>query len=137
MVRYVRHADGPRQSAERYAHFREHNPRQFRIVEGHNDEEVGWMAYWVRTWNDEQVFEIGWAVHPKFQDMDLRGAAIQAIDSARSEGVAQLLLACPSADNERVNAVCKGTGFTLIETLELPFAVGSIQMCNVWSLDLT
>lgn len=137
MVRYVRHADGPRQSAERYAHFREHNPRQFRIVEGHNDEEVGWMAYWERTWNDEQVFEIGWAVHPKFQELDLREATVQAVAAARSEGLMRFLLACPSVGNEQANSICEGTGFTLIEALELPFAPGIIQMCNVWSLDLT
>jgi RimJ/RimL family protein N-acetyltransferase len=135
MVRYVRHADGAQQAAERYAHFREHNPRQFRIVEGHNDEEVGWMAYWERIWNDEQVFEIGWAVLPKFRDMDLRRAAIQAIDSATSEGVARLLLACPSADNERTNMVCRQIGFTLLEQRELEYEPGSLVACNVWSLD--
>jgi RimJ/RimL family protein N-acetyltransferase len=136
MVRYVRHADGPQQSAERYAHFLEHNPRQFKIVRRHN-EEAGWMAYWVRTWNDEQVLEIGWAVHPKFRDLALREAADQAIASARSEGLLRVLLACPSVDNERSNTVCRQTGFTLVEQRELEYELGSFVACNVWSLDLT
>jgi RimJ/RimL family protein N-acetyltransferase len=136
MVRYVRHADGPRQIAERFAHFQEHNPRQFRIVEGHTDEEVGWMAYWERIWNDEQVLEIGWAVHPKFRDMDLGEAASQAIASATSEGLFRLLLACPSADNERTNAVCRQSGFTHFERRDLEYEPGSFVACNLWSLDL-
>jgi RimJ/RimL family protein N-acetyltransferase len=91
----------------------------------------------VRTWNDEQVFEIGWAVHPKVRDLGLRKAADQAIASARSEGLLRVLLACPSVDNERSNAVCRQTGFTLVEQHELEYELGSFVACNVWSLDLT
>lgn len=136
MVRYVRHAGSPEEATERYEHFQEHNPRQFRIV-GPSGEAIGWMAYWERTWNDELAFEIGWAVHPKFQRLDLREATVQAVAAARSEGLMRFLLACPSVDNEQANSICEGTGFMLVETLELPFAPGSIQMCNVWSLDLS
>lgn len=136
MVRYVRHAESREQAAERYEHFQEHNPRQFRIVDAKSGEEIGWMAYWERIWKDERALEIGWAVHPRFQELDLRDAAVEVIASARSEGPAPLLLACPSVDNERANAVCRATGFTLEETVELPYAPDSFQTCNVWRLDL-
>ena len=137
MVRYVRHAESPDQAAERYKHFQEHNPRQFRIVAGQGGEEVGWMAYWERTWNDELAFEIGWAVHPQFQDMSLQEAALEAIGSARSEGLHRYLLACPTVDNERADALCRNTGFVLVEALELPSAPGVFQTCNVWRQDLS
>jgi len=94
------------------------------------------MAHWVRIWNDQPALEIGWAVHPRFQELDLKEAALEAIASAKSEGRAPLLLACPSVDNERANAVCRETGFVLIATLELPYAPDSFQTCNVWRLDL-
>jgi RimJ/RimL family protein N-acetyltransferase len=136
MVRYVRHAESREQAAERYEHFREHNPRQFRVVGGPVGEEIGWMAYWERIWNDEPVLEIGWAVHPEFHDRNLTEAALEAIASARSEGLVRYLLACPWVDNDQANAICRTAGFTLIDTVELPYAPESFQTCNVWRLDL-
>ena len=136
MVRYVRPAEDSDEMAERRAHFQEHHPRQFRIIDAASGEAMGWMAYWNRVWNDEPGLEIGWAVDPRFEGIDFRDSVFEAISAARSEVASRFLLASPSAENDRANAICRATGFTLVEALELPYAPGQSQTCNVWVHDL-
>ena len=99
MVRYVRPAKAPDEVAERQAHFHEHNPRQFRIVDADSGKAIGWMAYWNRTWNDELGFEIGWAIDPMFEGVDLRQPVLAAIAAAHGEGRSRFLLASPGIKN--------------------------------------
>jgi RimJ/RimL family protein N-acetyltransferase len=136
MVRYVRPAEGPDEKAKRRLHFQEHDPRQFRMVETGSGKAIGWMAYWTRVWKDEPGFELGWALHPRFEDIDLREPVLQAISAAGSEGSAPYLLASPSVENARANAVCRATGFTLVDTVDLPYAPDEYQTCSVWLRDL-
>jgi Acetyltransferase (GNAT) family len=137
MVRYLAHTNEPAIVAERQAHFDDHRPRHFRIVDGRTGEPVGWMAYWDRFWNDELALEMGWAVLPGFQKQDLSAAAFEAIATARSQGRARVLLATPSVDDDLANETCRRTGFSLIDTRDIELADGSSVSCNVWRQDLT
>jgi RimJ/RimL family protein N-acetyltransferase len=77
---------------------------------------VGWVGYWKRTWRDEQVFEIGWAVLPAFHGRGIAGRATeQAVATARGERSLRYVHAFPSVDNAPSNAICRKLGFALLE----------------------
>jgi RimJ/RimL family protein N-acetyltransferase len=112
--------------------------RMFKIVDGATGEAVGSVGYWERTWRGGEVYEIGWGVIPAFQGRGIAAAATaQAIADARLERRHRFLHAFPSVDNPASNAICRKTGFTLLEECEIEYPKGHPMRVNDWRLDLT
>lgn len=136
------HLGGP-ESAEqldkRQARYELPDSKQFKVVDEATGEGVGYVGYWEREWEGEQVYEIGWAVIPAFQGRGIGAAAThEAIEKARSEQEHRFLYAYPSADNGPSNAICRKLGFTLVGSTEYEYPKGSsiFMRCNDWRLDL-
>nr|MBA3402736.1 GNAT family N-acetyltransferase [Actinomycetota bacterium] len=100
-------------------------------------EGVGWVGFWVRTWRDEQSYEIGWSVLPGFQGRGIAGRATElAIERARGQGRHRFVHAFPSTYNEPSNAICRKLGFTLLGECEFEYPPGIPVRGNDWRLEL-
>jgi RimJ/RimL family protein N-acetyltransferase len=136
----MEHLGGPETSekiAERQARYEQPDSKQFKIVEEAGGERVGWVGYWHREWQGDQVYEIGWSVLPGFQGRGIAGSAtVQAIERARSDGTHRFLHAYPSVENEPSNAICRKLGFSLGGPCDFEYPKGSTMRCNDWYLDL-
>ena len=134
----MEHLGGPESEekiVERQARYEPAGSRQFKVVAG--DEAVGWVGYWERGWNGDEIYEIGWAVLPAFQGRGIaRAATAQAIDLARDERDRRHVHAFPSVDNPPSNQICRKLGFTLVDARDFEFPPGSVMRCNDWRLDL-
>jgi RimJ/RimL family protein N-acetyltransferase len=138
MMEHLGGPESPEKIAERQARYERADSRQFRIVDGPTGEGVGWVGYWERSWQGEQVYEIGWSVLPAFQGRGIAvSATAQAIERARAEGDLRFVHAYPSVDNAPSNAVCRKLGFTLLGPCEFEHPPGSLMRCNDWRLDLS
>lgn len=136
----MEHLGGPESQekiAERQARREQPGSRQYKIVEAATGKGVGWVGYWERDWQSEQVYEIGWSVLPAFQGRGIAGSAtLDAIAIARSERMRQYLHAFPSVENGPSNAICRKLGFTLLGPCAFEYPKGSSMQCNDWRLDL-
>lgn len=112
--------------------------RMLKMVLDATGETVGKVGYWDSTHDGEGLYEIGWQVLPAFQGRGIASAAVaQAIAMARSDGKYQFLHAFPSVDNLPSNAVCRKSGFTLIEECDFEYPKGRFMRSNNWRLDLS
>jgi RimJ/RimL family protein N-acetyltransferase len=112
--------------------------RMFKIIHEATGEAVGSVGYWDSTWHDQPIYEIGWSVLPAFQGQGIASAATaQAIVMTRADGKHRFLHAFPSIDNPPSNAVCRKTGFMLIEECDFEYPKGHAIRCNDWRLDLS
>ena len=139
MMEHVGGPESPEKIAERQARYEQPGSKQFKIVDEASRAGVGWVGYWERDSDGEQVYEIGWAVVPTFQGRGIAGSAtLEAIAIARSEGKRRFLYAYPAVDNAPSNAICRKLGFTLVGVTEYeyPKGSGSFMQCNDWCLDL-
>lgn len=136
----TKHVGGPESHekvAERQSRYEEPDSRQYRIVDEASGEGVGWVGYWEMTWDDEQVWEIGWAVVPGFQGRGIASSATaQLIDRARAEQRLRYVHAFPMPQNAASNAICRKLGFTLLGEVDFPARGGGFVRCNDWGLDL-
>jgi RimJ/RimL family protein N-acetyltransferase len=134
------HLGGPESHeriVERQARYLKAESGLFKIVHEETGESVGWVGYWDKTWREQEVYEIGWAVLPAFQGRGIAGTATsQAIALARSERKHRFLHAFPSVDNAPSNAICRKLGFTLVGEYEFEYPKGSFMQCNDWRIDL-
>ncbi len=138
------HLGGPEsdeQLAERHARYLRladtGRDRMFKIIYEATGEAIGSVGYWERTWQGEQVYEIGWSVLPAFQGQGIASAATaQALGQARLDGLHRFVHAFPSVDNPPSNAICRKLGFTLVEECEFEYPKGHFMRCNDWRLDL-
>jgi RimJ/RimL family protein N-acetyltransferase len=134
------HLGGPESHeriVERQARYLKAESGLFKIVHEETGEGVGWVGYWDKTWREQEVYEIGWAVLPAFQGRGIAGTATsQAIALARSERKHRFLHAFPSVDNAPSNAICRKLGFTLLGEYEFEYPKGSFMQCNDWRIDL-
>jgi RimJ/RimL family protein N-acetyltransferase len=134
------HLGGPESHeriVERQARYLKAESGLFKIVHEETGEGVGWVGYWDKTWREQEVYEIGWAVLPAFQGRGIAGTATsQAIALARSERKHRFLHAFPSVDNAPSNAICRKLGFTLVGEYEFEYPKGSFMQCNDWRIDL-
>ena len=111
--------------------------RMFKIVDEASGEPCGSVGFWVREWQDEQVYEVGWSVIPAFQGRGIAAAATaQAIERARGEHACRFVHAYPSVDNPPSNAICRKQGFTLLGEHDFEYPPGHHMRCNDWVLDL-
>ena len=99
------HVGGPEtleKVVERQSRYEEES-RQCKIVVADGGEGIGWVAYWERTWHDQPVLEIGWAVLPSFQGRGIAGSATaQLLDKARQDQQLRFVHAFPKIDNRTV-----------------------------------
>ncbi|PVC65375.1 GNAT family N-acetyltransferase [Streptomyces sp. CS081A] len=124
--------------------------RMFRIVLLPEETPVGSIGFWAQTWDDEPVYETGWAVLPGFQGRGVATAATRAvIAEARAAGAKgraagagnaaegrRHLHAFPSSDNTASNAVCRKAGFQPRGERDFEYPPGRLMRCNDWRLDL-
>ncbi|HEV2711724.1 MAG TPA: GNAT family N-acetyltransferase, partial [Gaiellaceae bacterium] len=137
MTEHLGGPETPEKIAERQARYVKTKSGLFKIVDDETGEGVGWVGYWPRSWRDNEVYEIGWAVLPAFQGRGIAGVGTaQAIERARAERKHRFLHAFPSVDNAPSNAICRKLGFTLLEETEFEYPKGSFMRCNDWRLDL-
>jgi RimJ/RimL family protein N-acetyltransferase len=136
----IEHLGGPESHeriVERQARYLKAESGLFKIVHEETGDGVGWVGYWDKTWREQEVYEIGWAVLPAFQGRGIAGTATsQAIALARSERKHRFLHAFPSVDNAPSNAICRKLGFTLVEEYEFEYPKGSFMQCHDWRIDL-
>jgi RimJ/RimL family protein N-acetyltransferase len=137
MMVYLGGPESPEKIAERQSRYERPGSRQYRIVA--DGEGAGWVGYWEREWQGEDVYEVGWSVLPAFQGRGLAGlATAQLIDLARAERDRRRMHAYPSVENAPSNAICRKLGFTLLgeHDFEWPPDSGSTMRCNDWRLEL-
>jgi RimJ/RimL family protein N-acetyltransferase len=136
----MEHLGGPESAekiAERQSRYEKPDSKQFKIVDDASGEGAGWVGYWDRDWQGEQVFEIGWAVILAFQGRGIAGSATRlAVERAGSERTRRFLHAYPSVDNAPSNAICRKLGFRLDGPCDFEYPKGSMMRCNDWWLDL-
>jgi RimJ/RimL family protein N-acetyltransferase len=134
------HLGGPESHeriVERQARYLKAESGLFKIIHEETGEGVGWVGYWDKTWREQEVYEIGWAVLPAFQGRGIAGTATsQAIALARSELKHRFLHAFPSVGNAPSNAICRKLGFTLVGEYEFEYPKGNFMQCNDWRIDL-
>ena len=137
----TQHLGGPESSekiAERQARYEQPSSGQFKIVLEPTGEGVGWVGFWERTWQGEEVYEIGWSVLTAFQRRGIAArATAQALEAARSEGKHRFVHAFPSVDNAPSNAICRKAGFTLLGEHDFEYPPGHPLRSNDWRFDLS
>ncbi len=112
--------------------------RMFKIVHKATGQAVGSVGYWDSTYQGEDMYEMGWSVLPAFQGQGFASEAVtHALVIARSDGKHRFLHAFPSVDNLPSNAICRKSGFTLVEEVEGEYPKGHFMRVNDWRLDLS
>jgi RimJ/RimL family protein N-acetyltransferase len=97
---------------------------------------AGTVCVWEHPWKDESINEIGWMVLPELQGRGLATEAVRAtLDRARSGRRWDVIHAFPATTNAASNAICRKTGFTMIDELDFEYS-GRILRCNHWQVDL-
>jgi RimJ/RimL family protein N-acetyltransferase len=118
--------------------------RHVRFLSGHDmftvwegDAVVGSVGYWDKTWRDEEVYETGWMILPKYAGRGLATqAALAVISLAREEGKHRFLHAFPNVENAASNAVCRNAGFSNLGEYTFEYPKGQWMRCNDWRIDL-
>jgi RimJ/RimL family protein N-acetyltransferase len=137
MTTHLGGPETPAKIAGRQARYEQAGSGQFKIVDDATGEAAGWVGHWDRSWRDGEVYEIGWAVLPRFQGRGIASAATtQLLEHLRTERKHRFVHAFPSVDNGASNALCRRLGFTLLEELDFEYPPGSVMRCNDWRLDL-
>jgi RimJ/RimL family protein N-acetyltransferase len=137
MMRHLGGAESVEKIAERQRRYEQPGSGQFKIVEQAGGEGAGWVGYWDREWQGQDIHEIGWSVIPAFQRRGLAlAAAREAITAARAEARHQFVHAYPAVENAASNAICRRLGFVLLGPCELEYPRGSSMRSNDWRLDL-
>ena len=138
MTQHLGGPESPEKIAGRQAKYEQPGSGQFKIVLEQTGEGVGWVGYWERRWQGEEVYEIGWSVLTTFQGRGIAGrATAQALEVARSEGKHRFVHAFPSVDNAPSNAICRKVGFTLLGERDFEYPPGHSMRSNDWRFDLS
>jgi RimJ/RimL family protein N-acetyltransferase len=136
----MEHVGGPESAekiAERQSRYELPGSKQYKIVDDATGEGVGWVGYWEREWQGNQVYEIGWAVIPAFQGRGIASSATRdAVAIAGAERTRRFMHAYPSVENGPSNAVCRKAGFVLQGPYEFEYPEGHLMLCNDWRIEL-
>lgn len=136
MTEHVGGPESPEKVADRQSRYERPDSRQYRIVVA-GGEAVGWVGHWDLDWQDEVVWETGWAVIPSHQGRGIATAATALlIPKARAERRHRYMHAFPMVVNTPSNAICRKLGFTLVGEIDFPARRGGFVRCNDWRLDL-
>ena len=138
MTKHVGGPESPEKLAERQSRYEKADSRQYRIVLGLGGDGVGWVGYWATTWDDQPIWEIGWAVLPSFQGRGIASSATALlVEMARAEQQHRFVHAFPKVENAPSNAICRKLGFTSLGDIDFPARrQGGFVRCNDWRLDL-
>ena len=93
-------------------------------------------GYWERTWQGEEVYEIGWSVLTAYQGRGIAATAL-ALDAARADGRHRFVHAFPSVENGPSNAICRKAGFRLLGERDFEYPREHPLRCNDWRFDLS
>jgi RimJ/RimL family protein N-acetyltransferase len=136
----MEHVGGPESAAkiaDRQSRYELPGSKQYKIVADATGEGVGWVGYWERDWQGNEVYEIGWAVIPAFQGRGIASSATRdAVAIASAERTRRFMHAYPSVENEPSNAVCRKAGFVLQGPYEFEYPEGHLMLCNDWRIEL-
>ena len=98
---------------------------------------VGSVGFWEKVWRDEEVYETGWMILPKYAGHGLATQAAIAVASlARNEGKHRFLHAFPNVENMASNSVCLKAGFINLGECRFEYPKGHWMRCNDWRMDL-
>lgn len=98
---------------------------------------AGTVCVWEHEHDGEAISEIGWMVASEFQGRGLATQAVQAVlERARSERRWGVIHAFPAKTNAASNAICRKTGFSRIDEIDIESWGGTLR-CNHWVLDLS
>lgn len=137
MTRHVGGPETPEMLADRQSGYQQEGSRQYRIVLDETGEGIGWVGYWERSWRGQQVWEIGWAVLPRFHGRGIASSATSLlIERARAERRLRIVHAYPSVENAPSNAICRKLGFTLLGEADFEARYGGVLRVNDWRLEL-
>jgi RimJ/RimL family protein N-acetyltransferase len=108
----------------------------FKIIPEPGGQAAGTIGIWDSKYKGTPIVEMGWTVLPAFQRRGLAGAAARMIlDRARAEKRCSSIHAFPGVTNAASNAICRKSGFVLIEECEVEYA-GRMLKVNHWRVDL-
>jgi RimJ/RimL family protein N-acetyltransferase len=106
------------------------------LPDGESGEAAGSVCIWDHEWEGETISEMGWMVLPDFQGRGLATEAVRTmLDRARSENRWEVVHAFPAVTNAPSNAICRKTGFTKLEEVDVEGWGGTLR-CNHWRIDL-
>jgi RimJ/RimL family protein N-acetyltransferase len=98
---------------------------------------VGSIGIWEHKVDGEALHETGWMVLPAFQGRGIASRALSLlIERARATPEFEAMHAFPPVSNAPSNALCRKSGFTLMEEREFVYA-GRTLRCNHWVLGVT
>jgi RimJ/RimL family protein N-acetyltransferase len=140
MTEHLGGPEPPEKVTERHQRYLNLDPtkgRMFVITLEPASTPVGSVGYWDKTWQEEEIYEVGWGVVPSFQG---RGIALQAtklaMEQARADGRHRSIHAFPSVENAPSNAIARKLGMELLGEADFEYPVGHWMRCNDWRLEL-
>jgi len=138
MMEHVGGPENPEQIRKRLQRYSsETETRMFVIVLEPENLGMGSIGYWQRTWKGQMVWEGGWRILPEYQGKGIATYTLQLIiKRARAEQKYRFLHAFPSVDNAASNAICKKSGFFLVNEVDFEYPPGRFMRSNDWQLDL-
>ena len=92
----------------------------------------------VNYWEDDDFYEMGWAISPPFHGLGYATAGVlAALQHAKANGSRATVRAVPRVTNLASNGVARKAGFVLVDTLPMEYPAGVFELSNVWEFDLT
>lgn len=106
-----------------------------KIVPDGSSAPAGTLGVWRSRWRDEEIWEVGWMLLPRFHGRGLGGQALGLlIERLRATPRFDDIHAFPGVSNVRSNGLCAKFGFELVGTEEVEFS-GRPLICNHWVLE--
>jgi RimJ/RimL family protein N-acetyltransferase len=135
MMEHLGGPETPEKIVSRHARYLG-DPGVFKIVV--DGAGAGWVGFWEREWQGEQIYEIGWSVLPGFQGRGIAAEGTRlALEAARASDGPRHVHAFPVPDNGPSNAICRKCGFTLLGEVDFEFPKGCWAPSNDWFVDLS
>ena len=101
-------------------------------------EAVGSVGYWKSEWDDQPVWETGWAVHTPYQGRGYAASAMTVLlrDAVGRDPRRHLVYADPLTDNSPSYALCARLAFERRGERDVLYSPGRVIHVNVWVFDL-
>jgi RimJ/RimL family protein N-acetyltransferase len=112
--------------------------RMFTIRVSGSIQPVGTVGYWKAEWDDESVWETGWAVATAYQGRGYATSAMKKLlrDAVGRDPARHLIYADPLTTNSASNALCERLGFESRGERDVEYSPGRVIHVNVWVFDL-
>ena len=92
----------------------------------------------VNYWEDEDFYEMGWAISPQFHGLGYATAGVlAALQHAKANGTRPRVRAVPRVTNLGSNGVARKAGFALVDTRPMEYPAGVFELSNVWEFNLS